>query len=102
MRKSHVSQRQLAKGIGVSERQVSLWVNDKSKASIDSAIAIADYLGISMDELCGRDRKYEKSYLDHVYENITPEGQRSLINQAIMHSSAYQKRYDEDSGHKVV
>lgn len=55
--KKHLSQAELAKGVGVSAATISSYEtpNGTKIPALDKAAAIADYLGISLDWLCGKD-----------------------------------------------
>ena len=50
-----MSRLEFAKAIGVSEKSVKNWENDVSNPDLFHASAIADFFGVSMDELLGRD-----------------------------------------------
>ncbi|MBD5131144.1 MAG: helix-turn-helix transcriptional regulator [Clostridiales bacterium] len=53
--KANLSQRELAKLIGISQQNISRWENNEVEPSISSLIVLADYYGITLDELIGRD-----------------------------------------------
>lgn len=57
IQKKKVSQRQLAKEIGISERQMSRYATGEQKATEDIIIRLCDALGCTADELLGRDKK---------------------------------------------
>ena len=46
---------QLEKATGISNQNLSRWENDKIIPGINFCIILADYYGISLDELVGRD-----------------------------------------------
>ncbi|MDE5549469.1 MAG: helix-turn-helix domain-containing protein [Clostridia bacterium] len=50
-----LSQSQLARETGLSQQMISWWEAGKGFPSIESCIILADYYGISLDELVGRD-----------------------------------------------
>ena len=52
-----ISQEQLAKAIGVTQQAISLNENDNNEPTIGICEKIADFYGISLDELVGRDEK---------------------------------------------
>ena len=56
----NISQCQLATAIGVTQAQISYYENDVNEPTIGVIERIADFYGISIDELIGRDYK-EKS-----------------------------------------
>ena len=45
---------QLAKAIGTSQQNVSRWEKNEVLPSIDFCVKLADYYGITVDELIGR------------------------------------------------
>ena len=55
LRKSrHLTQKQLAEGIGSSERGIQQYEMGVRKPTYDKLIALADYFDISIDYLVGR------------------------------------------------
>ncbi|MDE5601543.1 MAG: helix-turn-helix domain-containing protein [Clostridia bacterium] len=50
----NLSQRQLAKEIGTSQANLSRWEQGIIEPSIMECWKIADYFGVSIDVLCGR------------------------------------------------
>lgn len=57
IQKKKVSQRQLAKEIGISERQMSRYATGEQEATESVIIRICNALGCTADELLGRDKK---------------------------------------------
>lgn len=53
--KANLSQQDLAKLINTSQQNISRWENNEVEPSISFCVALADYYGISIDELIGRD-----------------------------------------------
>lgn len=53
--KANLSQQDLAKLINTSQQNISRWENNEVEPSISFCVALADYYGISVDELIGRD-----------------------------------------------
>jgi len=51
---ARLSQEQLAEVIGTSQQNISRWENNKVEPSITFCIYLADYYGITLDELVGR------------------------------------------------
>jgi transcriptional regulator with XRE-family HTH domain len=49
-----LSQTQLAKATGVSQQKLSYYESGKHSPSIEDCILLADFYGISLDELVGR------------------------------------------------
>ena len=52
-----LSQMELAKCTGLSQQAISLWEQNKRVPSIANCETLADFYGISLDELVGRDFK---------------------------------------------
>ena len=52
-----LSQRKLAEDIGVSKTAIFCWEKDTAIPTADNIIALADYFGITTDELLGVERK---------------------------------------------
>ena len=55
--KAKLSQRELAEKIHTSQQNVNRWERDEVEPSITFCIALADYYGITLDELIGREIK---------------------------------------------
>lgn len=51
--KKDVSQREVAEAIGANQSTVGMW-EQRAGLSLENAWALADYYGISLDELAGR------------------------------------------------
>ncbi len=52
-----LSQEELAKLINTSQQNISRWEKGEVEPSISFCVALADYYGISLDDLIGRDIK---------------------------------------------
>ena len=52
---NHISQSQLAKALGVSQKAVSLWESDDRVPSATVIASLAKYFGVSADYLLGLD-----------------------------------------------
>ena len=50
-----ISQLELSKQIGTSHQNINRWESNKVLPSIDFCVQLADFYGISLDELVGRD-----------------------------------------------
>lgn len=55
--KANLSQQQLAELINTSQQNISRWENNEVEPSISFCVALADYYGITIDELIGRELK---------------------------------------------
>ena len=53
--KANLSQKELAALINTSQQNISRWEKNEVEPSISFCVALADYYGISLDELIGRD-----------------------------------------------
>ena len=51
-----LSQRELANATGISQQAISFWEQDKRTPNMDDCIKLADFYGISLDELVGREK----------------------------------------------
>lgn len=50
-----LSQNQLAKATGISQQNISRWEREEKTPSITFCVILADFYGITLDELVGRD-----------------------------------------------
>ncbi|MCD8221349.1 MAG: helix-turn-helix transcriptional regulator [Clostridiales bacterium] len=53
MEKNNISQMELAEAIGLSQQIISRMERDRSKIQVKTLIDIADYFGVSTDEVLG-------------------------------------------------
>ena len=51
----NLSQIELAKATGISQQAISLWEKDLREPSIQNCVLLADFYGVSIDELIGRE-----------------------------------------------
>ncbi len=51
------SQSELARKTGLNQQMISYWEANKGLPNIDFCVQLADFYGISIDELIGRDVK---------------------------------------------
>ena len=57
-RETHgLSQSQLAKQTGLKQQMISYWEANKGLPNIDFCVQLADFYGISVDELIGHEAK---------------------------------------------
>lgn len=54
---SGLSQSALAKETGISQQKISYYENGRHSPPIEDCIKLADFYGISLDELVGREKK---------------------------------------------
>lgn len=50
-----ISQLELAKRTGISHQNINRWENGKALPNIDFCVKLADFFGITLDDLVGRD-----------------------------------------------
>jgi len=53
---SGISQNALAKATGISQQKISYYESGKHSPPIEDCIKLADFYGITLDELVGRDK----------------------------------------------
>lgn len=51
---------ELSKNIGVSKTTIWYWENDLKEPKVENLISLADFFGITIDYLVGRDKKCQK------------------------------------------
>ncbi len=54
---NNYSQGEVAKRTGIKQQNISRWENNQAVPSIEHCEMLADFYGISLDELVGRDYK---------------------------------------------
>ena len=59
-KRSKISQEKLAEQIGVSRQAVTKWETSRGEPGVDSLIQLANYFGITVDELLDYRAKPEK------------------------------------------
>lgn len=69
---NNLSQTELAKEIGISQQAISFYENNKNEPTIGICERIADFYGITIDELIGRDHGRIKKSI--TYNNSTHNG----------------------------
>ena len=67
----NLSQEQLAKKTGISQQAISFCEQNKRKPNMDDCIILADFYGISLDELVGRDIPKHAINIDQRHNNGT-------------------------------
>ena len=85
-----ISVGELEEKAGIAQRTICRW--DKSSPSIDKVIKVADYLGVSLDELCERDvREFVADNDDNLH--ITRLGNDSVFDFKITDGRSGQTSY---------
>ena len=80
-----------AAAVGVSYGNVSDWQSGRSSSSVEKLERIADYFGVSLDYLVGRDDRYpapseDACELMRIYDTLDREGRTVVLG------AAYQER----------
>lgn len=71
-RESHdLTQTELAKLTKIKQQNISRWEKEEVLPNIDFCVILADFYGISLDELIGRDEKTGTPYFDQRYNQGT-------------------------------
>ena len=73
---NNLSQSELAKQTKLNQQAISLWENNKRIPSIENCEILADFYGITLDELVGRD--YGRSIAKITYNNSTHNGNNNF------------------------
>ena len=73
---NNLSQSQLSKETGIKQQNISRWENDEAIPSIANCEILADFYGITLDELVGRDCGRNKSTV--TYNNSTHNGNNNF------------------------
>ena len=69
------SQRDLAKLTGIKQQNISRWENNQTIPSIENCEILADFYGITIDELIGRSTKNRNAV---IYNNSTHNGNNNF------------------------
>ena len=65
------SQSELAKKAELNQQAISLWESNKRTPSIDYCVKLANFYGITVDELIGRDQIKPNFNIDQRHNNGT-------------------------------
>lgn len=65
------SQSELAKKAQLNQQAISLWESNKRTPSIDYCVKLANFYGITVDELIGRDQIKSNFNIDQRHNNGT-------------------------------
>ncbi len=98
MEKNNITQMELANAIGVSQQIISRMERDRSKIQVRNLIDMADYFGVSTDEILGYQAKRgrERGLYHSVWRSSgeRPDG----LQQAVYELLSSLKRCLEESG----
>lgn len=95
MKQRDLKQADLCRMSGIDTGLMSLYVNGKRSPTLTNAIAIADALQISLDELAGRSapkRVIEQRLLSD-FRELSDEGQEVAVNTVYGLRSVYKKHH---------
>lgn len=92
-KKKKISVSQIERGTGLYEKSVRDW--DKHRPSIDKVVTVADYLGVSVDTLIGRDSggylAEDEQKLLALFRGMNAEGRAYLMQTAELASGRFLK-----------
>ena len=85
-----IKQKDIAKYLSVSASTISDWERGKSSPSPEMLKKLADFFGVTVDELLGRssdpqlfdDARVERPEILDLFDQLTPEQQENLLNYA--------------------
>lgn len=75
-KKKGYTQEQLAGAVGATKRQIGAWERGENDMPMDYAVAIADELGCSIDQIAGRSTQYAYVAYDSSDEDIAAKLRR--------------------------
>ena len=87
-RKAKCSQAELAEHLGIKQQEISRYERGETKAPVNYLADVADYCGVSVDYLLGRQTEtaamltQDESDLLHLYQTLTPENRIRLHERA--------------------
>ena len=83
-----LTQEELAQKIGLSGQAVSKWENEASMPDISLLVELSEILGVSLDELLGKEQNLPK---------VVPQEERKNVNDMVL-----RVRVDSSEGDKVT
>lgn len=89
-----ISIRRLEQLLGFGNATIQRW--EESTPNITKVIAVADYFGVTIDALCGREPLHQRSYspeLDRVLMQLNTEGLNTLtlVARGLLSQPEYKK-----------
>lgn len=78
--------KEFAQACGMPERQIKAWEDGERKIRLEQAVAIADFLGCTLDELAGREG-YVGKFADERQTNMNED--YSVLSEPGKDSAAY-------------
>lgn len=87
-RRAKCSQATLAEHLGIKQQEISRYERGETKAPINYLADVAEYCGVSVDYLLGRETEQtamltaEESQILHLYQALSPENKIRLEERA--------------------
>lgn len=99
-----LTQKQVAEAIGIQTNAYQAYEYGKVKPSVDVVEKLAVAFKVSADYLLGLDeiRNSQEGYLLNDFRELTPDGQRALMDYAEFLRIKHRKFQDEDYSRSVV
>ena len=93
-----LSQYMLAEKMGVSQATVGMWESGKREPNFTTMCQLADFFGISVDELLGRSSDYRSDIAEEQKETPTPvsEDERNVVRMAGRDGSYVVRRLSDE------
>ncbi len=89
-KKQNLTQQQVADAIGIGMQAYAYYEKEERDPSPDTLCKLADFFSVTVDEILGRtsepgifdDARIQKSEIQSLYDQMTPEEQMYLLNSA--------------------
>lgn len=88
-KKQKLTQQQVADAVGIGMQAYAYYEKEERDPSPDTLCRLADFFGVTVDELLGRtssdifdNARIEQPEILQLYERMTPEEQNNLVNYA--------------------
>lgn len=88
VRKAKCTQKEMAEYLGITQQEISRYERGEIKASVNYLCEVAEYCGVSVDYILGREAKEreliseEESTLLTVFQKLSPENRIKLRERA--------------------
>ena len=87
-KKLNITQKEIASQLGVSFQTYSSWETERTEPSAEMLKKLADFFGVTVDELLGRssdtqlfdDARVERPEILDIFAQLTPAQQENLLN----------------------
>ena len=101
-KRNKVSQAKLGKLVGAAQNTVSQWENGLREPDTDTLHALADFFGVTIDYLLGRDSEQKNNpdivddagdlEIQSILSELTPENREKLLELARLYRASQQPR----------